>query len=342
MNLIMIKKFNQFLNENISGVTTPVLNPEEIVRFHLSSKFSEVLKELKSFKVAELYSNLKNGIRRKKLVNDPVNYLDFDKEGNVSFLKSRFFNEEDKWNNTRRQKMKITKVLKDIYNENYLNTNLKQTDVESFLNRLSAYLKPAEVVEFRGKDVMRAFNINRELDLRKFGMSCANFGQKDLGGSGYPEPSVSWFDIYTKNPENIGVVVVMDHGNIVGRRTFQQGIQVNDSRDYKKGEYYTIYGNFYGEFGRRGKYDQMILDYLKEKYNAKEMNSDFMIKLKETRFEQYCPFDSMYVNFKTNMLSGKFHSGFTSTYKARCPASLVLEREKEEEEQKQKLNSEIN
>jgi len=332
--IMIIKNFIDFIKENIEEQQ---IIPEEKVFFSLSPKFVKFLINFDGYKVADLYKHLPAGVQRKYLVKDPVDYLDIDKDNNVSFLKSRYFSEDNKWESTRRQKMKITKVIKDIYNESYLNINLKQTDIESFSNKLSSFLKPTEILELRGNDVLRAYNYKREIDQMSFGFTCANFGQKEPGGSRYDEPSVNWFDIYTKNPENIGVVIIIDKGKIVGRRNFQQGIQLIDNGIYKKGEFYTVYGNYYGENGVDGKYDIVIVEYLKNKYNAilkATKGGGFKIKLKETRFEQYCPFDSMFVNFKTNELSDIHFTGSSNTYKARCPIELVKQRISEESSKK--------
>lgn len=306
-----IKKFLQFVNEVIVAPPVAVqIDPEERFNFHLTDKFLATMKPLSTeYKVANMYFILKNGMKRKYLVKDPVDYIDIDDEGNISFLKSRYFSEDNPFKSQRRVKMKATKVLKEIYDQVYINTTIKQTDVEAFANKL-ATLKDsnARVEEFRGKDILRGYNYKGEFNI-EFGHSCANFKQKELN-SEYREPWVNEYDVYVKNPDNCGVVVVWDDGKIVARRSFQQGIQVCDSGDWKKGEFHTIWGNQYGIGGSGGKYDVMIKDYLKEKYAAVSMgsvpgNGAFCIHI-ETRWKNYPAFDGMYVNFEHNLLSDKF------------------------------------
>lgn len=326
-----MKKFLTFVKENLD-------NQKLLRKFNLSPKFINKLYDLDGLKLTKLFLDLTLGVSPEKLVADPIDYVDLEDDGNVSYLKSRYFDEPDKWKTSRRIKTKVNRLLKDIYKETYLNEKINQTDVEIFLNRWNGLFKSAEIFEWRGKELLRAYNYKREIDLHKFGFTCANFGQKEPGGSRYEEPLVSWFDVYTKNPENIGVVVAMIDNRIVGRKTFQQGIQLYDRKKYKSGEFYTMKGNYYGELGRKGLYDQMIDSYLEKKYKPHYLDDfGFVINI-ETRFQQYPPFDSMYVNFNKNELSNEYLNEFTSTYKAKCPASLVLEREKEEE-MKEKSNS---
>jgi hypothetical protein len=258
-------------------------------------------------------------------------------------LKSRYFGEENKWENTRRVKTKITKVLKEIYNQEYLREKIKETDAEALSIRM-ATLKSTEarVEEYRGMEILRAFNYKHELTDTNFGYSCANFHQAGGKFGGYTEPKISEFDIYTKNPEQCGAVVVWENGKIKGRMTFQQGIQVCDSGLYKKGEHHTVWGNYYGV---GGKYSVMLTDYIKKKWpNAVHKqqcpgSSALCIEL-ETRFTYYCPFDSMYVNFEHNLLTDNYGylSGayrnykWVNTYHAFCPKELVNQRIKEENE----------
>lgn len=337
----MIKNFIRFIKENIEQ-SNDQINLDEAVIFHLDSNFIKILNDFKGVKLAELYIKLLNGVQRKYLVKEPVDYLNIDKEGNVSFLRHRYFNEEDKWGTTRRQKMKMIKVIKDIYNESYLNIELKQTDIESFSNRLTAYLKPAEILELRGNDLLRAYNYTHEL-IKTFGNSCANFYQKELNGN-YREPWLDEYYVYTKNPENCGVIVVIDNGKIVARRSFQQGIQLCDAGTWKKGEHHTVWGNYYGVGGNGSKYDTMIIEYLKNKYNAASKQSSIgsLCISMETRWKNYPAFDSMFVCFEHNLLSDNYNrlsSPYNSyrwinTYPGmdhlHCPTKFIDERLKEE------------
>lgn len=319
-----IKNYKEFLFETN-------LENDEIFNFHISSKLNTFLEPLKNdYKIAKLLYELqptvqmlaktpgvyykRNGPPKNILVSDPIDYLDIDNEGNISFLKSRYFSEENKWENTRRVKTKITKVLKEIYNQDFLREHIKETDAEAIVNKI-AILKNqsgARVEEFRGEDVLRGYNYNHEFN-KSFGHSCANFHQKELGGS-YREPWVDEYDVYVKNPENCGVVVVWDNNQIVARRSFQQGIQVCDTKNWKKGEFHTVWGNYYGIGGNNSKYDTMIKEYLIKKYDASDKAGNNILCIEmETRWKNYPAFDSMYVNFEYNLLTNNY-SGLPQPY----------------------------
>jgi hypothetical protein len=326
--------------------------PSENFVFHISSKLLKFLEPLKNeYKIAKLLYELdiktqieyfkRNGVPKNILVQDPIDYLDIDNEGNISFLKSRYFSEENKWENSRRVKTKITRILKEIYNQDFLREQIKETDVEAISIKMST-LKNTEafVEEYRGMEILRAFNYKNELNELNFGQSCANFHQGSGNFGGFTEPKVSEFEIYTKNPEQCGVVVVWENGKIQGRLTFQQGIQVCDSVDYKKGEHHTVWGNYYGV---GGKYNVMLTDYIKKKWPNATMkssgrNGSGMCISLETRFIYYCPFDTMYVDFQHNLLTDSYRYlkepynsyKWVNTYHAFCPKELVLERMKEE------------
>ena len=340
-----VVKFIEFLNElNDYGNDNEKHHaPYDKYYLSVSPSFREIIKNLRDddYKVVDLLWKLVNGVYYKNLIADPVNYLNLENDNTISFLKSRYFNEQDEWTTTRRERTKATKILRLIYNEEFLKTAIVEKDIEAFSNKLSAMKNEIyEVIELRGDEILRAYNYKGELHI-KFGLSCANFKQRgkwDFGN--YDEPTLEQFDIYTHNPENCAAaVVISNEGVIMGRISFQQGIQVFDSGERKKGQFYTIWGNYYGVGGRGGKYDTMIKDYLKKKYNAVSKQSNigcFIISI-ETRFDNYCPFDSMYVSFKDNLLSdretelpnGKYPN-WINTYHAICPYGLVEQRKKEE------------
>jgi len=314
----MITRFDRFINEQV----------EDRRVFNLSQNLvKDLTKMMDEYKVAMLLISLKEGVDRKYLVTDPVDFLDVDTEGNISFLKSRYFEEfkGNEFSSQRRQKSKASKILRDIYNESYINSQIKQTDIEAFVNKWSILHRKEDnkphIEDLRGEDVLRAYGVTGELS-SNFGLSCANW---------YKGRNTNIYDVYVKNPDNCGVVVVVDKGKIMGRRTYQQGIQVENRGYYKKGQYYTVYGNHYG---CGGVYDVMIRDYLREEYNANGMHTkdgSFIIKF-ETRFLTYPPFDGMEVCFEDNLLSdgGGGNHKWTRAYGASCPTKLVKKRIEEE------------
>lgn len=348
-----IKEFLQFVKDELI-IESGALDPEEKVIFHLSNKIlKKLLPLVNEYNVAKIFYNLKDGVQRKFLVGTPVDYINVDDEGNISFLKPRWFDEQDKWKTTRRDKMKVTKVLKDIYDQAYINSYIKQSDIESFINKWSLEFKEqvAHIEDLKGEDILRAYHYTQECN-KNFGYTCANFFQRYNKWGNHDEPTREKYDIYIKNPDKCGVIVVIDNGEIVARRTYQYGPQVVNSGSFKKGQIYTIWGNYYGVGGEGSKYDIMIKDYIKKTFpNADYMGNrdgSFIIDF-ETRFRNYCSFDSMYVCFKFNLLSDTFNEHpdkydnyeWNNTYNASCPQILVDQRIEEEEAKKLIKNQKI-
>jgi hypothetical protein len=218
----MIKGYKQFLNELVQTD-----NPD-VVKFHLSDKLVKFLTPLrKEYKVADLVLKLNEGVNKADLIADPADFFEKEDDGDyLTYLKSRYFGEPDVWTTRRRIKQKITKVLKEVYNENYLKANVKDSDFESYFAQLAAIKAAAkgglQVLEWRGKDLLRAYNYTEEC-VKGFGYTCANFHQNKYNFGGHAEPRLEEYDVYVKNPENCGVVVVMENGKVMYRRSFQQG-----------------------------------------------------------------------------------------------------------------------
>ena len=305
-----------------------------IRRIKMSSNLIEVLDTMsKEYVYAKLFLDLRKGVDKTSLVADPVDYLNLDPDGTISYLKSRYFEEMkgEEWDNKRRTKsQKASRVLKDIYNQEFLGKNLKETDVEAFVNKWAVLCAPPEIKEYRGEEILRAYNYTKECD-PKFGYTCANFFQKENDWGRHSEPTLPEYDIYVKNPENCGVVVVWERGKIVARRSFQQGPNVFNSGKFKTDEVGTVWGNYYGIGGEGSKYDKAIIDYLQKKYDAvpKDTRDVFCIKLNDTKFKKYCPFDSMYVCFEHDLLANRtpnlkpyYDYDWHDTYHAYCPSEL--------------------
>lgn len=319
----MIKKFFTYLKINESEQNG------DIVKIEFSNKFLNLIEKYKNNKYAKLIYNLHIGVNKDLLLSNLSNYLDIEQDYNVSFLKSRYFGEiTDVWVSEKRTKLKITKLLKEFYKSEYIEENIKNTDIEEFTNIINTLKSEMKIIELRGEELLRAFNFNKECD-PNFGSTCANFYQQEFDFGRFSEPKKEHFDIYVKNPDNCGVVIALENGIIKGRRTFQQGPNLVDSGVFKKGIVATVYGNYYGVGGRNSKYDIAITEYIKNKYNAVSMDVGdcFIIEL-NTRFKFYCPFDSMYVSFEHNLLTNNAYKatnlynknlGFKSAYHAECP-----------------------
>jgi len=336
----MIKNYFKFLKENL--IIEQYSDKDQNKLFYISEEFKRALFEIEQSTIRSILIDLKFGTLRKNIVDDPIDYLDCDAEGNVSFLKSKYFvSDINGFKNPRRMKMKITKILPLIYNEEYLKSNIKQSDIEQFINSWNAHFKgmsSIEIQELRGDDILRAYNYTGELS-KNFGSSCANFGQESNDFGEFEEPLIESYDIYTKNPENMGVVVAIKDNIIMGRRLFHQGIQLENDNDYIEGNFYTIWNNYYGIGSADSIYDRMIKKYLEKKYDARPKygihggnprSGRFLIHL-ETRFVEYCAFDGMHVCFEKNLITDKIKRDGTQhlwvgTYGARCPKRLVEER----------------
>jgi hypothetical protein len=340
---MILKSFIRFINENIEG------EGEEFVNIQCSNNFITFLTPLRTeYKVARVLLQLNEGIQKKYLIEKPANYLDMILSGNqigyISYLKYKNLDETDKWYSRKRIAQKATKALREFYKQDYLESELTNVDFENFFNKVSSITAEAEVIEFRGTDVLRAYNYAKELSL-KFSSSCANFYQAEINRSSFPEPKLEWYDVYIKNPKNFGVVVVIENGEIMGRKSFQQGINLVTADRFKKGKFATIHGIYYGV---SGKYNNMIDSYLEKKYDSSPMGSGGFAIQMETRFALYPPFDSMYVCFKYNIITESRtiavnkldkeykidDANFQAAYKATCPKEFIKERLEEEAEGK--------
>lgn len=323
-----MKSYYNYIKESVDDEKKPdnfTSEKNEIKKFHLSEELINQLKRIEFTPIAKGFLSLSNGVYLKYLIPEPIDYLKYEKDGNISYLKPQYFSEEDPWNSKRRINGKPTRILKDIYNEETL-ARRKQTDIEQFANLWSDLNVEIDIRVLRGNDILRAYNYTKEIDKNKFGFTCANFGQTGE----YPEPEVSDFDIYTKNPENIGTAVLISEGRIVGRITFAEGTQLPLPDRYSNeltGKHRICYGNYYGQ-KKGGSYETILKKFLESKGGFKMATSHipFLIKL-NTRFRKYCPFDSMYVNFESNLLSDKLLDGYKgrwyATYKANCPHNLI-------------------
>ena len=271
-------------------------------------------------KIVKMFLDLNNrNIDSENFKKDYVNYLNIENDGTISFLKQRYSSEFDVWNTKRRDSMKANRVLKLILKDEYFDNNIKPIDIEIFSNRLSAIFKPMEILELRGDDMLRAFNYTREMNMKLFSNSCANFHQNEWGG-GHSEPKKEWYDIYTKNPKNMAVVVSIKNGRITGRKTIQQG-PISTGKD--KDKIFTYVGNYYGEGGYDSKDELSIDKYINKKYplNSQKSEDHPIIKIENTKFPHYPPFDGMMVNTETDEMSMYPPRGgnWKSCYKAYFP-----------------------
>lgn len=343
-----IKSYKKFLLEKVQY-------RDNMAYFRCTTNFMYILQPLiNSSKVAKILMDLAAPIHRENLIENPADFLDIvftdENYGYISYLKEKYSNDlVNSWTSPKRIAQKATKALKEFYKPEYIEKHLTNADFELFFNLINAQKDSLKIVEFRGEDVLRAYNYTHELVKSGFGSSCANFNQKEINGSFSKEPKKEHFDVYIKNPENFGVAVLMEKDAIIGRISFQQGPNLLTTETYKKGEIGTVMNTYHGVSGPS---HIKIINYLKDKYNAKPRGFGFAINM-ETRFAQYPPFDSMYVCFQHNILTDGVNTQirnqlckeynvstmiFNSTYGAECPKKLVEQRILEETPQKTTAN----
>lgn len=304
---------------------------DDNIYIYITEDLFEIFNKMKDCKLAELYISITKGVDKDKIKDNYINYLDIESDGTISFLKQKWWGEAgDAMTSKKRDKVRINRAIRGILKDDYIDSIITQPDVEKFMNTFNMIFKPLEVIELRGDDILRAYNYTSELNLDKFSASCANLQPGQLQNK-------KIFDVYTKNTNNMAVVVVIDYGRIVGRRTIQQGPLTRCKNPEDLGKIYTFVGLFYGEGGYGSKYDQSIKKYINEKYPFSDFcgsrNNDNLtnnaIKIENTRFERYPPFDYMYVNFKTNEMADsiaeflKHNRDWTQAYAAICPIDLL-------------------
>jgi hypothetical protein len=234
------------------------------------------------------------------------------------------------WTDNTRQSSKMVKVINKMFNEKFfIQNNVTTADVESFVSKWDAKDEHNCIIKVsKGWDILRTFNFKGDIDLKKFGSSCANFKQPP--NSSYNNPKIKWFYFYIYNP-NISVVTVEEEGIIKARSVMFSGVQQEDSRDYKKGETYNFMNNIYAE--GQAKYKTILINWASEQgyilsanggiYNhatKKAQDGSLIIPMK-TSYGTYPPVDSLYVDTEKNLLITKLYGtqsrSVKSAYKLR-------------------------
>jgi len=298
----MITKYLTFINESQTN------------NIKISKKLLDLLNECDN-PICKLLLDIRKN--KKYLKDNYPSIIDI----NDNYTQLKYSYDGSSYNN-----IKISKLFRLFKNveEVKKNYNITQSTIEKFIGFLKSKISDYVVEVWKEEKILDAFNYNNNIDIKKFGTSCANFHDRK---NGYVEPLKSWFDVYVKNPKNIKVLVVVDKNNkkVKARRIIIEGKQIIDSGDFKKGNYYTMLSNYYGEGD--SKYDIMLKTYAKNNLkgeivlntfstirflkNNHLVNGVFVIKLKETKFKHYPPFDNMYVDFDKNVLTSK---GYLNNY----------------------------
>lgn len=127
------------------------------------------------------------------------------------------------------------------------------------------------------------------------------------------------------------------NGKLIGRRLLIEGEQYVDDGIFKKGEYYSFIGPYYGEGGGGSTTDHMIVDYAKNNRTNIYKNSysnlsdittnervtgRIIIQLQETDFDLYPAFDTVYISNEERLLCSNSPTDYhgmkkwTKAYKA--------------------------
>jgi hypothetical protein len=268
---------------------------------------------------SKLLLDLRLGIIEIK--NIYANYLDFDGNGNITYLyNDKAIQYDDNYNSDQRSLIKITKILNKILlnkEEIYNKYKITQQVIEFFINEWSSIFdKSIKIEEWSGHKILDAFNYSDNIDTTKFGTSCANFNDPD---NGFQEPKEEWYKVYIENPNNIKCIVSLKGNTLTGRRLIIEGEQQFDYGILKKGKKYTIINGYYGEDGTNSIFDKKILQYIKDNKSNPCLNTSsllniktkkrvdkderIIVKLDKTDFPQYPPFDNVYINNENKLLA---------------------------------------
>jgi len=268
--------------------------------------------------IARVFLSLKH-IDKNNIVDNPINFLDVDDRGNLTYLPNRYYDaNQDPFTAPRRQMLKLNRLLLKIITKDYYDRTIFPKDIEIFLNKWRLMFDDSYNIRIlEGDDILTAYT-TENLSKGWTASSCANFSKK---------PPIGEFNVYTENSENIKCLVVYHKGKIHGRRMLFTGIQTETHGKFKKGQVYTLLNYMYGEGGRKSKVDQLMIRWAKdndaELIDNRSSVNIFRIKIKNTCYAIYPPWDSMFVNFDTNEISDSSKAGgkgrWNNSYHARCP-----------------------
>jgi hypothetical protein len=185
MKMKFLKLYENFQQENILLESVLVY----------SDRFSDILNKIGD-EISQEVLNLKN----QDYPNSKICYLDIADENNLSF-------ETDSKNSNRTQLISIGRMINKLLSL----TNKKITDKqrENFVNKFKALMKTeSDFKIFSGDEIYKYYSIipyEKETGVGQLGKSCMNKKPK------------KFFDLYTKNPDKINILVLFRDGEMVGR-----------------------------------------------------------------------------------------------------------------------------
>jgi len=273
--------------------------------------------------VAAFLLSLKH-IKKENLSRSPVDYIDVTDKGVLTGMSRRFIEDGDPYKSDKRQELKFNKLLMRIVTKEFYDAHLKQKDVEVFLNKWRMLFDDTYTcVVLEGDDILQAY-CHETISNGWKHSSCANFATiKGVNKDRYK--------VYTENTENIKCLAVYHKGKIHARRMMFVGIQTETHGKFKAGQTYTMLNGMFGEGGRGAKADQAMRRWAKD--NGAFIIEDnrgggdiFKIRIQNTCYGQYPPWDYMSVNFKTNEIASNVprdakRGEWVGCYGARCPGA---------------------
>jgi len=185
MKMKFLKLYENFQQENILLESVLVY----------SDRFSDTLNKIGD-EISQEVLKLKN----QDHPNSKICYLDIADENNLSF-------ETDSKNGNRTQLISIGRMINKLLSL----TNKKITDKqrENFVNKFKALMKTeSDFKIFSGDEIYKYYSIipyEKETGVGQLGKSCMNQKPKEF------------FDLYTKNPDKINLLVLFRNGEMVGR-----------------------------------------------------------------------------------------------------------------------------
>lgn len=281
-------------------------------------------KKLDEFdKVAKFFLSLKD-ISKDVLLDYPIDYFDVNDKGNIFFISRRNIQPgTDPFKSPRRQTTGIGRLLRRIVKPEYLDKELTNKDIEIFMNKWVNLFDDSYQIEIlEGDDILKAYD-HDIIGGNWYDSSCANFNRKN-------SVDFNKYNVYTENTENIKCLVVYHKGKIYGRRMMFVGIQSKTHGDLKEGTKQILLNYMYGEGGRGSKVDKMFEKWANDNnailIEKSTMKNIFRIKIEKSCYEQYPPWDSMFVNFNTNEIASNNpnEKNWVSTYSAICKQSIFF------------------
>lgn len=190
-----IKLFEKFRNDKLNEVI-----------IQASSNFTDILVKINdriSNKILELIES-----NTDLTVN--FNYIDVNPDGTLSFINDTKSKDFELWGGPR-QNIKVGRIIRNILIES--NFSHSEKELEDFINKFKSQIsntsdkKKFEI--FYGEDIYKFYNsidYDKENGLGQLGKSCMNRKPADF------------FQIYTKNPNKVGLIVLFDENkNMIGR-----------------------------------------------------------------------------------------------------------------------------